>query len=109
MSEEAAATGARGRPLIAPFSQGMENRPEAPSSIGQDVFVAAGAVLASFEHPFGDEAVESVGQYCARDVATVPSMRSSVAGRKPTSGNKSAVASSTFEPYDWVKVSRSGS
>ena len=35
MSEEAAATGARGWPLIAPFGQGMENRPEAQSSIGQ--------------------------------------------------------------------------
>src|SRR2546421_7230211 len=46
----------------------MENRPEAQSSIGQEVFVAAGAVLASFEHPFGDEAVESVGQHCAGDV-----------------------------------------
>ncbi len=47
MSEEAAATGARGCSLIAPFGQGMEDRPEAQSSIGQEVFVAAGAVLAS--------------------------------------------------------------
>ena len=46
----------------------MENRPEAPSSIGQEVFVAAGPVLASFEDPFGDEAVESVGQHGAGDV-----------------------------------------
>src|SRR5438445_12281258 len=68
MSEEAAATGARGCPLIAPFGQGMENRPEAQSSIGQEVFVAAGAVLASFQHPFADAAVESVGQHGAGDV-----------------------------------------
>jgi hypothetical protein len=68
MSEEAAATGARGRLLITPFGQGMENRPEAQSSIGQKIFVASRAVLASFEHPFGDETVESVGQHGAGDV-----------------------------------------
>jgi hypothetical protein len=46
----------------------MENRPEAKSPFGQEVFAAAGAVLASFEHPFGDKAIESVGQHCAGDV-----------------------------------------
>src|SRR4029453_527170 len=68
MCVEAAATGARGCPLIAPFGQGMENRPEAASSVGQEVFVAAGAVLASLEHPFGCGAVEQIGQHCAGDV-----------------------------------------
>src|SRR2546423_1863553 len=68
MSEEAAATGERGRLLITPFGQGMENRPEAQSSLGQEIFVAPRAVLASFEHPFGDEAVESIGQHGAGDV-----------------------------------------
>jgi hypothetical protein len=46
----------------------VENRPEAQSSIGQEVFVPAGPVFASFEHPFGHEAVESVGQHGAGDV-----------------------------------------
>ena len=68
MREEAAATGAGGRVLITPFGQGMENRPEAASSIGQEIFAATGPVLASFEHPFGDEALEPVGQHGAGDV-----------------------------------------
>ena len=68
MREEAAATGARGSLLITPFGQGMQNRPEAPSSICQEILASAGAVLASFEHPFGDKAIESVGQDRAGDV-----------------------------------------
>jgi hypothetical protein len=68
MSEEAAATGARGCLLIAPFGQGVENRPEAQSSLCQEVFVAAGAILASFEHPFDDKAIESIGQHRAGDI-----------------------------------------
>jgi hypothetical protein len=68
MREEAAATGARGSLLITPFGQGMQNRPEAPSSIGQEILASAEAVLASFEHPFADESVESAGQHRAGDV-----------------------------------------
>jgi hypothetical protein len=59
MSEEAPATRARGSFLITPFGQGMENRPQAPATISQEVFAAAGAVLASLEsvaeHGAGDD------------------------------------------------------
>ena len=68
MREEAAATGARGSLLITPFGQGMQNRPEAPSSIGQEILASAEAVLASFEHSFADESAESACQHRAGDV-----------------------------------------
>jgi hypothetical protein len=68
MGEDAAATGARGCLLITPFGKGVEYRPEAPSSIRQEVFAAARAVLASYEHAFADKAIESVGQHRAGDV-----------------------------------------
>jgi hypothetical protein len=68
MGEEAAATGARGCLLIAPFGQRVENRPETQSPLSQEVFAATGAILASFEHPFDDKAIKSVGQHSAGDV-----------------------------------------